>query len=88
MDTLDIAITRLLQNEYSMSMLLAKDTCINIINIAIYIEDITDCTIISFVEQLRLSKKILGVGRLDSIISLITFISQSSPTEISSRQQL
>lgn len=36
MDVLDIAITRLLQNEYSMSMLLAKDTCINIINVAIY----------------------------------------------------
>lgn len=46
MDILDTAITRLLQTEYSMSMLLAKDTCINIINIAIYIEDTSDCTIL------------------------------------------
>jgi len=37
MDTLDIAITRLLQNEYSMSMLLARYVYKYIINIAIYI---------------------------------------------------
>lgn len=86
MDILDIAITRLLQNEYSMSMLLAKDTCINIINISIYIEDITNCIIILFVGQLCLLKGLLCVGRFDLIVTLITFISQSSPTEISSKQ--
>lgn len=40
---------------------------------------------ISFVGQLRLSKELFRV-RLDSIVALITFISQSSPTEISSKQ--
>jgi len=61
MDILDTAITRLLQTEYSMSML-AKDTCINIINIAIYIyiyrEDTSDCTIILFVGTVTFVKRI------------------------------
>lgn len=51
MDVLDIAITRLLQNEYPMSMLLAKDTCINIINVVIYRRYNWLISMISFVGQ-------------------------------------